>query len=1045
MAEVLRSQTRNFLGSKVTRLQEHLVVSPDYVELINADVSSGSVVPIKADTLVDGSVQKSFCKYNDDWVSTDADAEYLEHNGKLYLTDGRIPKKIYSYLDVEYTEDLGINKPGTEDTATPFYYGSIHTHPYMDAWFFDPLVFGLRGTDTSSAGTDVDVYKYSDAGATLLQTYHFSTPHGTKLFVGVVDSSTVAVFVMGSAAIKWFKYSLAANTFTAQTNITLTGGDTFKSITGDHTTSQDGQWMSGAQSGSRWDSGWCLATSATQLTDGGNAWYNTANIYTKDTTNATSGDVDTPETPLKSLLAGFTIPTPPEGIENFYVSVRCAYSWASGTDWRWNTINRLQLYNGGWIGNNYAPVGIYQTQTGAFDGIISTGDFGVINGITRAMITDGTLKFGLNFQSGNNGDWSVNYVEIRVFGLIPSVGTGEDKFELFAGTTDGLKRYLFNSTTGITLVDTTYAGKTVHSCYWDYSNISVAYTDAGGTANPKMALLNSYTLGGALETVVSASVCEVPAMICHDPYNELYVAVDPDLSDSGDGEVVCYDNITTLELDRVELPDVGTTFPSGLCADDYRVYTSDLLGSYSYIKTYLNRTLESSGDISGVYDSANSGNCRSIRKCDSYIVAATGSADPNTFSGIWIYHKNSEVVPTISHYTPCRSNMNGVYSYGLTFYNEKDGTESEMLLFVSDAYVVNGLIELKNIPEPTDTQVTKKRIWRVGGALRSFSLITELDLGVTSYKDLIPDSEAGESISLLGRNKPPLDLRYITEVFGTFFGISGNYLYYTTQANANYWTLFPLDLGKAGTGLAVCGQGLIAFTATRSYFLSGTTSDTFQLYPLSRTQGCVNGKSIQEDIGGGVRWMSSDGLCFSNGGKPVVQSKEILGKIGFSGITSSALYDDVYFMSHADGVFIADFRYNNTIRFSDLSDTDIDGMGVFDDSLYFIRSAGLYGAFNATINRKVILKSGVDVSTDPLAVKYYKNIRVWYKGRPTIKVYLDGVQYGKSHVLDAATVVTTKEISLEDSPLARHIQYRITGDFELHYIEYVYDGNKKLS
>lgn len=1028
MAEVLRYPIRNFLGSKVSRLQEYLVIAPDCVEMVNADASTGAILPVKDDTVIDGSVQKTFVEYNGVWRSTNLDADYLQYNGRLYLTDGVKPKKTYSYIGVEYTEDLGIDKPSPQDASVSFYYGSIHNQPYIDAWFIEPFIIGLRGDETSTDGTHLDVYQFTDSGSSLLLSHNLAAPHGTKMFCHVIDGTTIAIFVLGSTKIEWYKLAvLGTPTITKQTDITPASGETFLSIAGPHDSANNGMWMNGSKSGSRWDSGW-IRTSASLP-------------QTERDINGCTYTVNFP----------FTVPTPPNGIETFFVTIKYSVSTSQESpDPIKANITTLQLASGGVaVGNNYAPT-VAIPRRYVFSGVVNTGDWGVAGGITRERVEAG-LSFNFGYYSVDLTDafihasCTITDCSIRVFGLIPDPTDREDKFEFYVGGTDGCHRFVYNSTSGPSILETWYSTKYVHGLYWSDSNLSVLYKNSDGS-NPKASLINVMSVNADDVVLVESIDVEKGPSICHDINNEIYVGVNESLSDSSSAEVVCYSNDTLVEIGRQVLTDsTGANFPTGMCTDGIRVYVSDDYGSYSDIWTYLLSTMEPSGKIGGIYDSANYGKCQSLRRCGNYIITALASTDPNSFSGVWIQRINSEYLPNVLHYAPSKNNLDGVYSYGVTFYNVKDDTESEITMIVNDAYVVKGFFDVMNIPQPTDAQVTHIRLYRVGGALTVFSLIAELAIGVTSYRDQIADGEATTAISMTGRYRPPTDLRWITEAFGIFYGISGSKLYYTTQANPNYWTMFPIDLGDTGTGLAVTGQGLLAFTRDRTFFLSGTSPGTYTLYPLSRNQGCVHGKSIQEDIGGGVRWMSSDGLCFSNGGKPLVLSKEILGKITFVGIKASVWYDEVYYLAHSTGVFVADFRYSGAVRFRDLSDTDIDGMGVFDDTIYLHKTGGLHKAFASTQNRKVIYRTGVEVSTDPVAVKYYKNLRVWYKGRPTIKIYINGVQYGKSIVLDNKTDLTVYEIGIVDAPSGKYIQYRISGDFELHYLETVCDGNKKLS
>lgn len=1059
MAEKRREKIFSFNGSVVTRVQPHLVRDPDAVKIENIDPASGALVPLKQDTTESLSCERSFTRYKNAWVCTPKEATYLEHSGNLYLTDSQIPMKRYSYLGEEYEQRLGIAKPDGGDASTSFYYGHTSAQPYIDAFFIEPYLIGLRGEENATSATHIDVYLFAESGIELRGTRDLSSsPFGTKLFCHVLDSTTIAIFVMGDSAIEWFKYSIASDTFTAQSDITLSGGITFTSLTGDHTSGAAGKWMSGAQSGSRWDSGWVLATGAEQIDIssgiGTNLWGHADRITAKDESYAESGDVDSGEAELAQLIARFPVITPPAGVESFYLSVRCRYKWGSGQDWQWNKIRKLQLYYDGWIGDNFGDESIYRARKGSFSGVINTGDWGIENGITRDMLESGQLGFGFDFQSKNNGRWYVDYAELRAFGLIPAEGEDTDRFEFYAGTTEGVNRYVVNSATGVRLLETWHGTKSIKSVSWESDNVSVLYTESDGS-NPMIALYNIATITADKNVLLPPTACAAGSAATHDPHNNIYVAAPTALSTSGKGEVACYDGAAGVELARVVLPDtIGSAFPTGMCADDYRVYLTDDYGSYSSMWSYLAETLEASGKITGVYagNSYTYGKAKSIRRCGAYILIATSSTvvepDENEFKGIWLYRANVSYLPVSNHYSPSKNKLNGAYSYGVTFYNERDNTESEMTLIINDAYVVNGFFDLTNIPQPDDEQVTHVRLYRVGGALTAFSVIAELEVGVTTYQDLVPDSLAGSANGSYGRYPPPQNLQCLTEVFGTFFGIADAKLYYTTQANPNYWTLFPLDLGAEATGLAICAQGLLPLTKEKSYYLSGTTTSAFRLYPLHGDQGCVSPWSVQPYSDGSL-WMSSDGLCFSNGGKVQVLSKEQLGKITFSGIRASAVYDEVYYMAHSSGVFIADFRHNNTVRFRTLSDTDIDGMGVFDDILYLHKdgtgsdAAGLYSAFTAEKNRRALWRSGQRVLVDPGNLKRYKHLKLWYKGRPTLSFFIDGQLAGKRVALAKADKNNHIDIDLPHVSSGRFIEYLFEGDYELHYLEEVIDVNKR--
>jgi len=183
-----------------------------------------------------------------------------------------------------------------------------------------------------------------------------------------------------------------------------------------------------------WDTGWIAASRSQELSDGGNAWSHPEYITAIDGLEASSGDVDTPETRLKTLVGFFDVPAIPANVSNYEVSVFISFRWSGGTDWRWQQNERIQLrYGGSWIGNNYCLQGSPPTKSelpngsicprglsrnGSFSGVVSSGTFGISGGITPAMLASGNLALGLTSQSGNNGGWWVEHMAIRIVGQL---------------------------------------------------------------------------------------------------------------------------------------------------------------------------------------------------------------------------------------------------------------------------------------------------------------------------------------------------------------------------------------------------------------------------------------------------------------------------------------------------------------------------------------------------------------------------------------------------------------------------------------------------
>ncbi|MFA5234433.1 MAG: hypothetical protein WC390_08555 [Sulfurimonas sp.] len=84
--------------------------------------------------------------------------------------------------------------------------------------------------------------------------------------------------------------------------------------------------------------------------------------------------------------------------------------------------------------------------------------------------------------------------------------------------------------------------------------------------------------------------------------------------------------------------------------------------------------------------------------------------------------------------------MQGDYKYYITYYNEDSGTDSNPN---PTAVTINNILRsgvtLANLPVPTDTQITHKKIWRTVGDGSIPFLCDTIDVADTTYTDIIAD------------------------------------------------------------------------------------------------------------------------------------------------------------------------------------------------------------------------------------------------------------------------------------------------------------------
>lgn len=334
----------------------------------------------------------------------------------------------------------------------------------------------------------------------------------------------------------------------------------------------------------------------------------------------------------------------------------------------------------------------------------------------------------------------------------------------------------------------------------------------------------------------------------------------------------------------------------------------------------------------------------------------------------------------------------GVYTYCYTFYDSINDIESAPSLPSDEVSRLNTL--LSNFEVTTNTTVDKIRIYRIGGVLTNYTLVEELYYTGTlvSYYDNIPDMDiAGNHICDSFNNTPPIEgLKYLTESYAMLFAAKQDKLYYSDIGKPYAWpaTNF-LDFDSDITGIGAISNGLLVFTKYKTFIVTGNSPDSFSKYLLSSAQGCISHKSIQF-VDNNLIWLSTDGLCTSNGGSITVPSMLLIGKLDFLvNIYSSAVLDNVYYLSYSnalgDKLLVLDFRYGAIIRYISTQGTHI--VATLDN---------LYQNYNNTLQRllsgaelEFTYKSAMLTEGKYSVYKTYKDMYIKYKGSFVVRVYID--------------------------------------------------------
>lgn len=110
------AQLNLFNGGLSTRVSEHLIGVNEAVVYSNVDPSKGPLSPIMDDTYTSKTLEKSFYFFNNIWVNSASDRDYVEFQSKLYYSDSEgMPQKT---SDGTTWYNLGIAKPSVAPTVT---------------------------------------------------------------------------------------------------------------------------------------------------------------------------------------------------------------------------------------------------------------------------------------------------------------------------------------------------------------------------------------------------------------------------------------------------------------------------------------------------------------------------------------------------------------------------------------------------------------------------------------------------------------------------------------------------------------------------------------------------------------------------------------------------------------------------------------------------------------------------------------------------------------------------------------------------------------
>lgn len=379
------------------------------------------------------------------------------------------------------------------------------------------------------------------------------------------------------------------------------------------------------------------------------------------------------------------------------------------------------------------------------------------------------------------------------------------------------------------------------------------------------------------------------------------------------------------------------------------------------------------------------------------------------------------------------TNFNGTYQYVYTYYNSKDGVESAPSDLSAELEVDSGNIGLSNMSVSADPQVDKKRIYRVGNNLATFTLVQEVDNSVSSFIDDISDIAVdGRTLQSDNYFEAPAGLKYLTEAYAMLFGVIDNTLRFTPIGQPNAWPPeFSIPYDSNITGIGSTANGVLVMTADKTHLVTGTGPFSLSSQSLRGDQGCISHDSIQQVENGAIVWASSDGLCVSAGGSPKNITKYQLGDLKFDP-TSSSVNNEVYYLHNNDGIiFVWDYRFEPVFKQLSLGVEYIQEMR---DEMFGYSEGIIYKLLASEDYLELSYFSPRFIEGSYTEVRTYNKIYVYTEGQINLKIYINSELVIEKDFEEPGV----KQIKIpQECQRGQYLEFEVSGTGKFYELEYM--------
>ena len=179
-----------------------------------------------------------------------------------------------------------------------------------------------------------------------------------------------------------------------------------------------------------------------------------------------------------------------------------------------------------------------------------------------------------------------------------------------------------------------------------------------------------------------------------------------------------------------------------------------------------------------------------------------------------------------------------------------------------------------------------------------------------------------------------------------------------------------------------------------------------------------------------IIWASEDGLCSSSGNNVVSLTKNLLGKVVLTPI-SSAVNDEVYYCHNKDGSILAwDYRFQPMLKWLNLGTTTL---ATANGDLFGHYEGLLYNLYKGADNLNIKYKSPLFIEGSFSENKTYKKVYVRSEGDIILSILIDSELVATFNLTGTATHQLQVPQQLQRG---YSIQFEVEGTGVINELEY---------